>query len=253
MLSAPRLVIAFAMSLLVIPGLAFAQSGTFDDPMDTIGEDFGPSWDFSYSEYGVWDNGEYWDKIQNHFFFDESGSEPIEEIEVRAKRWRNKQRAANRLFAMEFRGQFDFLALDQFSRRMSEDCAHLMSADPLAMCEEEDEEQCQTVSITIGPFTQQQASDYNVQLLQLDEIQETGTELTVGALTGFTTSLIRNEITGLAVGTLSMVGVAALGFPDSNELNPFSAGDVFEITQTACPAGTGNTPNVSTVVRFIRG
>ena len=248
-----RLAAAWAMAIVAIlfSSSAAAQLTSPDNTMDPFGDNEDTtSWDFSFFESNVWEGNEFWDETQRHFLFDNQGDEPIDEITVIGKR-----KAAHRLFLIDILGKFDYLALDTDPRQYSDDCQTLMSADPLAMCNmEQKEDQCQTVTITVGPFTSAQAANYNIDLLIHDAAQNASDSIGVGLATGIITGgATVSATTGITVGTLSAIATAVAQLPNRDELNPFREGDSFEVTTTACPTGSGSNPSFNTRVEYTGG
>jgi hypothetical protein len=236
-----------AIIVLVFTGAAFAQ---MDDmllevysPFDTQEDS---SWGMSFNQTDVWENGQYFDRIDNYFYSNDQ--EPLDEIIVRAKR-----QAARRMFMGELYMVMDWGLLSSLNYGLATECESIASIDPGTTCfDETDSHSCVTTTYTVQSLTQGQTDELNATYSILLQIDSAAQSLTVGGLTAIFTG-------GVAPGTATLSSLVATGgsflasLPDRNSINPFAAGDAFEITMVTCPSTDGFSSPTSSVSVSITG
>ena len=240
------------IATMILLGLAghqsLAQNSLFQDS-DSLGTDDAMSWDVSFFQYNVWDSGNFFDSIENHYFDNNKKDEPIDEIVVTAKR-----NAAHRMFLAEMWSQLDIYFLTELRSRQESECESIQRVDPGTYClNETNDSACLSSTFTVPALSSQQAWDLNTQYTIQQNLENSGNALSVGIITAILTGGMA-ESPSVVYSLLALTGTYVAGLPDRAEINPFRQGDSFVITMTACPAqGFGETPSFSTTVTYTGG
>jgi hypothetical protein len=225
-----------------------AQNSPYQDS-DSFGTDDYMSWDISLYQRNVWDSGEFFDSIENHYFRNDKSSEPIDEIIVTAK-----LRAAHRMFLADLWSQLDLYFLMELRSRQESECESIQRVDPGTHClNETNNSACLTSTFTVPGLTSQQAWDLNTQYTILQNTENSGHSFSVGVITAILTGGMA-EAPSVVYSLLAATGSYVGGLPDRADINPFRQGDSFVLEMTACPSGGfGEVPNFSTTVTYTGG
>ncbi|HNP66189.1 MAG TPA: hypothetical protein PKH39_19845 [Woeseiaceae bacterium] len=241
--------ITLVVVLLLSGQTAFAQFGFPSETNEPFGFEDRPTWNMSFTNYNVWENDTFYDRIDNHFYFADGANEPIDEIIVRAKR-----RAARRMFLGELYAQMDWFAYSQLSYAQQSECQMIANIDPGTSCTSEPEtSNCITTTYTVSALSQGQADELNITYSEIQDIDNASSSLQVGVLAAlFTGGMSANA--SVLTSLLATAGSFASGMPDRNNINPFAAGDSFEMTMVTCSSSDGfSGPNSSVTVNYTGG
>lgn len=247
-MAATILRVTLTIMLLVAGASAFAQFDNPYDSFDPFGQDEGSAWGLSIHQTNVWENGQFFDTIDNYYFDDDD--EPIDEIIVRAKR-----RAANRLFLGELYANMDWAIFNTLNYNQQTECQMIENVDPGTACctEPESNPACMTTNYTVAALGQSQVNELNIAYSMLQNIESGSLSLTVGGLSAIFTGGM-STTAGMLTSLVATTGTWVASLPDRNSINPFAVGDSFTLTMTMCASTDGfSQPSTTINVSYTGG
>ncbi len=238
---------AFAIALILFGHSSMAQ---FDDdtgainPIDPFENE---GWGLVLNQYNVWESGVFFDQISD-FYFD-NDEEELEEITVRAKRLASSRMYLGELFAI-----VDWILVDDIMHNQQSECQMMAAIDPGTVCfvDPQPLAGCVTTTLTVPGLSQSDADELNLAYSALQNVESAANSLTVGGITAILSGGMTTGGTLLSLVATGGTFIASL--PDIDNINPFSAGDSFEITMTTCGSTDGfSEPRTSVSVEYTSG